>query len=270
MVPRTCIVANANILNDVDLQGMGHNSTEYIHYLAETIKLSFADRERYYGDPNYVNVPIEQLLSSEFAKQRQQNIDPSKAWPQLPPAGAIRGFEGTNITSNTNSAASFSDPDTSYTCTMDKDGNVCSITPSDVSFESPVIPGLGFCPSARGSQSFAIRGHASEIAPGKRPRLTPNPAMALKRNKFIMPLGAPGGDAQPQGMLQVLLNHLVFGMDIQSSIEAPRFSTHSQPNSFEPHEAKPGRLAIEEGIEQDIGKHLSDLGHDIEWFKDAL
>ena len=256
-----------NILNDVDLQGMGHNSTEYIHYLAETIKLSFADRERYYGDPNYVNVPIEQLLSSEFAKQRQQNIDPSKAWPQLPPAGAIRGFEGTNITSNTNSAASFSDPDTSYTCTMDKDGNVCSITPSDVSFESPVIPGLGFCPSARGSQSFAIRGHASEIAPGKRPRLTPNPAMALRRNQFIMPLGAPGGDTQPQGMLQVLLNHLVFGMNIQSSIEAPRFSTHSQPNSFEPHEAKPGRLAIEEGIEQDIGKHLSDLGHDIEWLK---
>ena len=256
-----------NILNDIDLQRMGHNSTEYIHYLAETIKLSFADRERYYGDPNYVNVPIEQLLSSEFAKKRQQNIDPTKAWPEMPSAGVIKGFEGTSIVSNTNSAPSFSDPDTSYTCAMDKDGNVCSITPSDVSFESPVIPGLGFCPSARGSQSFAIRGHASEIAPGKRPRLTPNPAIALRRNQFIMPLGAPGGDTQPQGMLQVLLNHLVFGMDIQSSIEAPRFSTHSQPNSFEPHEAKPGRLAIEEGIGQDIGKDLSDLGHDIEWLK---
>ena len=254
-----------NILNDIDLKAMGHNSTNYIHYLAETIKLSFADRERYYGDPNFVDVPVEKLLSSEFARQRQEQIDLQKAWPRMPPAGEIEGFGGISLRSKINSDASFSEPDTSYTCTMDKHGNVCSITPSDVSFESPVIPGLGFCPSARGSQSFAVRGHASEIAPGKRPRLTPNPAMALRRNQFVMPFGAPGGDTQPQGMLQVILNHLVFGMDIQSSIEAPRFSTHSQPNSFEPHESKPGRLAIEEDIGQEIGRKLSDLGHDVEW-----
>ena len=254
-----------NMLNDIDLNAMGHNSTDYIHYLAETVKLSFADRERYYGDPNFVDVPIEKLLSSEFAKQRQEQINPRKAWTQMPPAGEIDGFGGISFRSDVNSDASFSEPDTSYTCTMDQKGNVCSITPSDVSFESPVIPGLGFCPSARGSQSFAVRGHASEIAPGKRPRLTPNPAMALRRNQFVMPFGAPGGDTQPQGMLQVILNHLVFGMDIQSSIEAPRFSTHSQPNSFEPHESKPGRLAIEEDIDQEIGETLSDLGHDVEW-----
>ena len=254
-----------NMLNDIDLNAMGHNSTDYIHYLAETVKLSFADRERYYGDPNFVDVPIEKLLSSEFAKQRQEQINPRKAWPKMPPAGEIDGFGGISFRSDANSDASFSEPDTSYTCTMDQKGNVCSITPSDVSFESPVIPGLGFCPSARGSQSFAVRGHASEIAPGKRPRLTPNPAMALRRNQFVMPFGAPGGDTQPQGMLQVILNHLVFGMDIQSSIEAPRFSTHSQPNSFEPHESKPGRLAIEEDIDQEIGETLSDLGHDVEW-----
>ena len=254
-----------NMLNDIDLKAMGHNSTNYIHYLAETIKLSFADRERYYGDPNFVDVPVEKLLSSEFARQRQEQIDLQKAWSKMPPAGEIEGFGGISLRSKINSDASFSEPDTSYTCTMDKHGNVCSITPSDVSFESPVIPGLGFCPSARGSQSFAVRGHASEIAPGKRPRLTPNPAMALRRNQFVMPFGAPGGDTQPQGMLQVILNHLVFGMDIQSSIEAPRFSTHSQPNSFEPHESKPGRLAIEEDIGQEIGRKLSDLGHDVEW-----
>ena len=80
-----------------------------------------------------------------------------------------------------------------------------------------------------------------------------------------MPFGAPGGDAQPQGMLQVLLNHLLFDMDIQSAIEAPRFSTHSQPNSFEPHEAKPGRLAIESDIDYSVGEGLSKLGHDVEW-----
>jgi gamma-glutamyltranspeptidase/glutathione hydrolase len=254
-----------NIVEEMDLNAMGHNSTEYIHCLAETIKLSFADRERYYGDPDFINVPINQLLSSDFARERRDKIDFTKAWPELPPPGEIKGYGGILSTPATNKYSSISEPDTSYTCTMDKLGNVCSITPSDVSFESPVIPGLGFCPSARGSQSFAIRGHASAIAPGKRPRLTPNPAMALERGRFVMPFGAPGGDAQPQGMLQVLLNHLLFDMDIQSAIEAPRFSTHSQPNSFEPHEAKPGRLAIEAGIDYSVGEGLSKLGHDIEW-----
>ena len=80
-----------------------------------------------------------------------------------------------------------------------------------------------------------------------------------------MPFGAPGGDTQPQGMLQVLLNHLVFGMNIQEAIEAPRFSTHSQPNSFEPHDAKPGRLALEAGIEAAAGDSLAARGHDLEW-----
>jgi gamma-glutamyltranspeptidase/glutathione hydrolase len=89
--------------------------------------------------------------------------------------------------------------------------------------------------------------------------------MAFQPNHLIMPFGAPGGDTQPQGMLQVLLNHLVFGMDIQTAIEAPRFSTHSQPNSFEPHDCKPGRLSIENDIDQDIGEELAKRGHDVEW-----
>ncbi len=253
------------IVEGYDLPAMGHNSVDYVHTLAEAMKLVFADRERFYGDPDVIDMPIDHLLSRDFAEERRGQIDPTHAWPGMPPAGEIAGYGGVSFSPHVDRSASFAAADTSYTCTMDKAGNVCSITPSDVSFESPAIPGLGFCPSARGSQSFAMEGHASAIAPGKRPRLTPNPAMVLERGKLAMPFGAPGGDAQPQGMLQVLLNHLVFGMDIQPAIEAPRFTTHSQPNSFEPHAAKPGRLVVEEGIAPEVGTALADLGHDVEW-----
>ena len=108
-----------------------------------------------------------------------------------------------------------------------------------------MIPGLGFCPSSRGSQSWAVPGHPSCVAPGKRPRLTPNPAMALTRGRWVMPFGGPGGDLQPQAMLQVFLNHTVFGMSVQEAVEAPRFVTHSFPGSFEPHPYHPGRLDLE-------------------------
>jgi gamma-glutamyltranspeptidase/glutathione hydrolase len=124
------------------------------------------------------------------------------------------------------------------------------------------------CPSSRGSQSFALAGHASAIAPGKRPRLTPNPALAIAPGRLAMPFGAPGGDIQPQGMLQVFLNHVVFGMAIQSAIDAPRFATHSQPNSFEPHSSFPGRLAIEGRIDEDIRDALAAKGHEIEVLPD--
>lgn len=253
------------ILERMNLENLSHNSTEYLHTLTETIKLVFADREAFYGDPNIIEVPIKHLLSTEFAEKRKTMIDMGKAWTKLPPAGIIPGFGRPPYEACVDKSATIAAPDTSYTCAIDKTGNVCSITPSDVSFDSPVIPGLGFCPSSRGSQSFAVRGHASEIFPGKRPRLTPNPAMAITPGKLAMPFGAPGGDTQPQGMLQVLLNHLVFNMDIQKSIEAPRFSCHSHPNSFEPHECKPGRLSIEEGIDPEVGSSLANLGHDIEW-----
>lgn len=253
------------ILEGFDLKAMGHNTADYVHTLSETMKLVFADRERFYGDPDVIDVPIERLLSPEFAAERRGQIDRAHAWPGMPPAGEITGHGGVSFAPHVDRSASVAAADTSYTCTMDAAGNVCSITPSDVSFESPAIPGLGFCPSARGSQSFALEGHASAIAPGKRPRLTPNPAMVLTPGKLAMPFGAPGGDAQPQGMLQVLLNHLVFGMEIQPAIEAPRFTTHSQPNTFEPHASKPGRLVIEEGVAPDVGADLATRGHDVEW-----
>jgi gamma-glutamyltranspeptidase len=109
-----------------------------------------------------------------------------------------------------------------------------SATPSDGSWRSPVIPGLGIVPSARGTQSRPDPRHPSGVAPGKRPRLTPNPAIAVRDDGSVVPFGAPGGDVQVQAMLQVFLNAFHFGMDIQEAIEQPRFATFSFPNSFAP------------------------------------
>jgi gamma-glutamyltranspeptidase/glutathione hydrolase len=127
-----------------------------------------------------------------------------------------------------------------------------------------MIPGTGLCPSGRGSQSWTVPGHPSEVAPFKRPRLTPNPAIAiLGDGQAVMPFGTPGGDVQTQSMLQVLLNVSVFGMDLRSAIEAPRFATYSFPSSFEPHEYYPNRLALEGRIERKTADGLAERGHDL-------
>src|SRR5262249_29745159 len=128
---------------------------------------------------------------------------------------------------------------------VDRQGNVFSATPSDGCTQAPVVPGTGLVISTRGSQSWAVEGHASAVAPGKRPRLTPCPAMVLKNGKPFMPLGTPGGDVQCQSMLQVFLNVAVFGMLPQAAIEAPRFATYSYPGSFEPHAYQPDELRVE-------------------------
>jgi gamma-glutamyltranspeptidase/glutathione hydrolase len=265
-----------SLLERYDLEALGHNTPAYVHVVTETMKLCFADRERYFGDPRFVRVPMDTLLSPAYAAERGQLIRETSAWPEMPPAGVLPGFDGAPAPRAPRPAerpvGAGSSPalpgDTSYVCVVDGHGNVLSATPSDVSWESPIIPGLGFCPSSRGSQSWAVPGHASCVAPGKRPRLTPNPALALRRGKFLMPFGAPGGDLQPQGMLQVFLNHTVFGMNVQEAVDAPRFVTHSFPGSFEPHPYFPGRLDLERGIGATAGDALAALGHRVEWLPD--
>ena len=233
------------------------------------MKLSMADRERYYGDPRFIDVPLDTLLSETYAEERRLQIREDEAWPDMPPPGALGSQYGRAAAAAPISAGSPPPSgDTSYCCVVDSDGNIFSATPSDVSWESPIIPGTGFCPSSRGSQSWAVPGHASAVAPGKRPRLTPNPAIAIEPGKWAMPFGTPGGDTQTQGMLQVLLNVKVFGMDLQDAIEAPRFMTHSQPDSFEPHTAFPGKLTVEGRIEEKTSDALAAKGHDIERLPD--
>jgi gamma-glutamyltranspeptidase/glutathione hydrolase len=260
-----------SLLAGDDLAALGHNTPAYVHLVAEAMNLCFADRERYYGDPRFVNVPMDVLLSSTYAAGRRRMVG-ERAWGEMPPPGRVPGFERTAaepVGSPPGAASSPALPgDTSYVCVVDRQGNALSATPSDVSWESPVIPGLGFCPSSRGSQSWAVPGHASCVHPGKRPRLTPNPALALRRGRWTMPFGAPGGDLQPQGMLQVFLNHTVFGMSVQDAVEAPRFVTHSFPGSFEPHPYHPGRLDLERGVGEATGEALAARGHRVQWLAD--
>jgi gamma-glutamyltranspeptidase / glutathione hydrolase len=255
------------LLDGVDLAALGHNSPVYVHVVTEAMKLCFADREHYYGDPRFVDVPMDELLSAAYADARRGAISLDRAAPAIPAPGTTRVRAGVTVLPAGDGSPGVS-ADTSYACVVDAAGNAVSITPSDVSFDSPVIPGLGFCPSARGSQSFAVPGHASAVAPGKRPRLTPNPALAMVRGRLTMPFGGPGGDLQPQAMLQVFLNQVVFGMSAQEAVEAPRFVTHSQPNSFEPHECFPGRLDLEAAIGRGAADRLASLGHRVEWLPD--
>ena len=158
--------------------------------------------------------------------------------------------------------------DTSYVCVIDRHGNTFSCTPSDGSDKTPIIPGVGILCSGRGTQSWADPTHPCSVAPGKRPRLTPSPALAFKNGKPYMPFGTPGGDVQPQAMLQVFLNINVFGMSPQDAIEAPRFSNYSYPGSFEPHPYYPGRLYLESRIDRATGDALAARGHQVYWWGD--
>src|SRR5215471_18586977 len=171
------------LLNGIDIAGLGHNSADYIHQITEALKLAFADREAYYGDPAIVDVPLATLISSEYAAERRKLIRPDRAAPEMPSPGDL-GRAGARF------RASLGDPDpepdTSYVCVADRYGNLFSATPSDGSYGSPVVPGTGLIPSNRGSQSRPDPRHPAGVAPGKRPRLTPNPALAIKgRDQFL-------------------------------------------------------------------------------------
>lgn len=255
-------------LLDTDaLASHGHNSAEALHMMAEALKLAFADRERWIGDPRFVDVPTAALLSDAYIARRRALIRPGEAWPEMPPAGdPHEGAEGPRAPPEAAAGPAEAAHDTSYVCAIDAEGNVFSATPSDISFDSPVIPGTGLCASSRGAQSWADPAHASSVAPGKRPRLTPNPALAIREGAFVMPFGTPGGDVQIQAMLQTFVNIVTYGMNPQAAVEAPRFATMSFPNSFEPHDYHPNRLMLEARIPEAAGAALARWGHEVEWW----
>ena len=250
-----------NILEGVDLPALGHNSADYVHTAVEAVKLAFADRDAYYGDPDFVDVPMETLLSKEYAARRREMIDPASAWPEMPPAG---GASGAAVSSAPASGDAPWEGDTSYTCVVDAAGNAFSATPSDGEVGVPLVPEIGMAISTRGSQSWLDPEHPSSLAPWKRPRLTPNPALALRGGGLFMAFGTPGGDAQVQAMAQLFLNVVEFDMDPQQAIEAPRFVSMSFPNSFWPHAYRPGALAVESRIGEDVLSALAGRGHTIE------
>ena len=259
------------LLEGTDLAGLGHNSADYVHHLTESLKLAFADREAYYGDPAMVEVPLATLISEEYAAERRKLIRPDRAWPEMPPPGNLGDERGRGFGRFAPAAGNPNpEPDTSYVCVADRHGNLFSATPSDGSYGSPVVPGTGLIPSNRGSQSRPDPRHPAGVGPGKRPRLTPNPALAVKGGDRFLPFGTPGGDVQTQAMLQVLLNLFVFGQDVQSAIESPRFASYSYPSSFAPFDYYPGRLAIEGRIPEPVIAELGRRGHEIQRWPDWI
>jgi len=251
-----------NLIEPFDWASMGHNSPRALHLLVEAIKLAFADREAYYGDPRHVKVPADALLGKAYADVRRTLIREDRAWPEMPPAGDPDGMRAVRNGAPAPRGISPSGSlDTSYVAVVDAQGNGFSATPSDPSVDSPVVPGVGCVVSPRGSQGWLTPGHASEVAPGKRPRLTPAPAMVLRGGRLFMPFGTPGGDVQQQAMLQVFLNITAFGMPPQQAVEAPRVATRSFPDSFWPHANYPGQLDAEVGIAPETRAALRALGH---------
>ena len=253
-----------SIAETAGLGTLGYGTDAYLHALAETLKLTFADREGYLGDPDFVDVPLDTLTGPAYAAERSKAIDPSKAAPGMPLPGRISGHEPYVAPVAACGAPIGPSPDTSIVCVIDGEGNGLCSTPSDTSWDTPVVPGTGLAVSSRGAQSRAVRGHPSCLAPGKRPRLTPNPCFAQSSGRWIMPFGTPGGDTQIQANLQTLLNHLAFGMDLQDAVEAPRLVTHSHPDSFAPHAAHPGLVTLEGRIDEATSDRLAARGHRIE------
>jgi gamma-glutamyltranspeptidase/glutathione hydrolase len=264
-----------NLLNGVDLAALGHNSPAYLHRIVETVKLAFADRDAYYGDPRFVAIPVAGLLSKAYAEARRALVG-ARAWPEMPPAGDPHRLTAERRREAALPLAGGSHParsgretdalDTSYVAVVDGAGNGFSATPSDPNVDSPVVPGVGCVVSPRGSQGWLDPQHPSVVAPGKRPRLTPAPAMAFTGGRLFMAFGTPGGDVQQQAMLQVFLNVTVFGMEPQAAVEAPRLASRSFPDSFWPHAMAPGKVEIERRIPRETRDALAALGHVVaEW-----
>ncbi len=262
-----------NLLEPFDIRSMGHNSAEYIHAVTEAIKLSFSDRDAYYGDPEFVDVPMEGILSKEYAAERRKALDPARAWPELPPPGNPWPFQGVDRPAARGVIATprrqaVPDLDTASSCAVDRWGNAFAATFSDSFGTTPIVPGLGMIISNRGGQSWLDPDVPNSLGPWKRPRLTPNPAIAFKDGKLFMPFATPGTDAQVQAMAQMFLNMVEFGMSAQQAVEEPRFVSYSFPGSYWPHPYYPGLVQLEGWIDRKVGERLARMGHEVGWWED--
>ena len=258
------------VLENIDLKSLGRNTPEYISAVSQAIELVFADREAYFGDPEFVDVPLRGLLSKEYAKERAKLINPKRGFGQAPKAGDPWKYEGRprplHVYRPRLTPASMPPHrlahDTTYLCVVDKMGNAFSLTPSDFPY-SPMVPGYGILLGNRVQQFRLKDGSPAQVAPHKRPRLTPNPSMVTKDGELFMAFGTPGGDMQPQAMVQVFLNIVELGMDPQEAINAPRLKSLNFADSFSPHFYYPGKLQIETPL-KDLAPTLRRMGYKVE------
>jgi gamma-glutamyltranspeptidase/glutathione hydrolase len=263
-----------NIVEGFDLKSLGHNSPKYLHVLAESLKLAFADRDRYIADPRFVkDIPVAGLLSKEYAAQRRKLIRMDRAMHGMAPAGDPRGMRAVlpgqqlsyeEARPGIQSGASGPDGrgETSSFSIADRFGNLVSVTHSvNGTFGSGiVVDGGGFVLNNRLPCFYLDDGNVNILAPGKRTRHTINPALAMKDGKPFLAWNTPGGDNQSQAMLQAFVNVVVFGMNIQQAVEAPTVMTTSLHDSVYPHPVG-GTLVIPKVLADKVGAAMSALGH---------
>jgi gamma-glutamyltranspeptidase / glutathione hydrolase len=287
------------LLDGFDLLSMGPGSADFIHTVTECAKLAFADREAWYGDPRATGVPLDELLSPSYAAERRRLVGaeasgalvpgaPGGAEPRLPGYAAAWFGDGAGgnggpgldaadgghrghgageplASSGANPMASELGPgDTCHLDVADSFGNLVSATPSGGWLQSsPVIPGLGFCLGTRAQMFTLTPGLASTLAPGRRPRTTLSPGLALRDGEPYLAFGTPGGDQQDQWTVGFFLNHVLFGMNLQQAIDAPAFHTDHFPSSFYPRGSMPRSLAAEARFPEHVLDELRRRGHDV-------
>ena len=275
------------LLDGFDLKQMGPGSADFIHTVIECSKLAFADREAWYGDPRQTDVPLDALLSAAYADQRRALVTGQAAAGLVPGApagvpGRLPGYALAAFSQSANGAggAGVGEPtfapagggapelgpgDTCHLDVADRFGNLVAATPSGGWLQSsPVVPGLGFCLGTRGQMFSLTPGFASSLAPGRRPRTTLSPSLALRDGQPYLAFGTPGGDQQDQWTLAVFLNHAVFGMNLQESIDFPAFSTDHFPSSFYPRGSLPRSLSLESRHSDAVIADLRGRGHQVD------
>jgi gamma-glutamyltranspeptidase/glutathione hydrolase len=243
------------ILENYDLEALGHNTAEYIHTVMETAKLAFADREYYYADPAFEEVPLDWLLSREYAKQRATQITQEASMMQRP--GGVEPFM-----LEESGQKPFFEGDTVHLEAVDQYGNMISATPSGGWLRtSPLIPGLGFPTSTRAQFFHLDPNHVEALKPGKKPSTTLTPSLVTQGGEPYMVFGTPGGDRQDQWTLQFFLNYVVFDMNVQEALDAPTAHTNHFPASFWPHPVRPGEISLEPRISEKVATELAKRGH---------
>ena len=238
-----------NILEDYDIRGMGFGSKDYIHHFVEAKKLAFEDRARFYADPDFNDIPVEQLISKEYAAERRKLIDPDRAGKSYPPGNPALDAG-----------------DTIYLTVADEQGNMVSLIQSNYrGMGSGLSPdGLGFIFQDRGELFNLEEGHYNSYAPRKRPFHTIIPAFITKDGRPFMSFGVMGGGVQPQGHAQIVINMVDFDMNIQEAGDAPRIRHYgsSQPTGERMRDG--GSMSLESGVTDEVIRDLAQMGHRIE------
>ena len=266
------------LLEGVDLSSTAPDDPRFVHLVVEASKLAFADREAWYGDPRFADVPIQTLLSAGYADQRRRLIgeeaslelrpgSPDGRTPILPPdlptldgSGGALGFGEPTV-----SARGQVNGDTTHLDVVDRDGNMVSATPSGGWLQSsPVIPDLGFPLGTRAQMFWLDADHPNGLVGGKRPRTTLTCTMARRDGRVRLAFGTPGGDGQDQWSLIFFLRHVHHGLNLQEAIDAPTFHSSHFPSSFFPRAASPGELEIEGRFPQATLDELVRLGHGVQ------